>query len=110
MKIRDRASPFYSLSPCHPLSGWLLSFWWVILFTILCYAMYEASLRSRSAHFTSLSEQFASLQLEKKQALILQKELMEQNNSQSDPAWIELILMKELGLVPEGQKKVFFTK
>lgn len=29
-------------------------------------------------------------------------------NSQSDPAWVELMLMKNLGLVPEGQIKVFF--
>ena len=29
-------------------------------------------------------------------------------NSQSDPAWIELVLMKELGVVPEGKIKVHF--
>ena len=46
----------------------------------------------------------------KKLALEKQKGLLRQINSQNDPAWIELMLMKEMGLVPEGQTKVFFTK
>ena len=31
-------------------------------------------------------------------------------SSQSDPAWIEMILMRDLGVVPEGYLKVHFTK
>jgi len=30
--------------------------------------------------------------------------------SQSDPAWIEMILMRDLGVVPEGFLKVHFKK
>lgn len=30
-------------------------------------------------------------------------------NSQNDPEWVELVLLKELGLVPEGKIKVHFT-
>lgn len=29
--------------------------------------------------------------------------------SQEDPAWIEMILMRDLGVVPEGYLKVHFT-
>ena len=46
-----------------------------------------------------------------KEFLLEEKEdLKLQINSQKDPAWIELTLMKGLGLVPEGQLKVYFTK
>ena len=30
--------------------------------------------------------------------------------SQMDPAWIEMILMRDLGVVPEGYLKVYFKK
>lgn len=48
------------------------------------------------------------MQNEKQKALQKQQDLKWQINSQSDLAWIELTLMKGLGLVPEGKKKVFF--
>ena len=56
-----------------------------------------------------LTIQLKQLKSEKEKALDLQKSLLMQINSQSDPAWIELTLRKVLGVVPEGQTKVFFT-
>ena len=50
--------------------------------------------------------------LEKKRA-VLKKENEDLNlmvNSLSDPAWIELILMRDLGVVPEGKLKIHFVK
>jgi hypothetical protein len=38
----------------------------------------------------------------------IQEKLLLTINSQSDPAWIELVLFRELGLVPEGAAKVWF--
>ena len=54
--------------------------------------------------------QLYALQSEKKFLLEEKQDLKLQINSQNDPAWIELTLMKGLGLVPEGQLKVHFTK
>lgn len=34
--------------------------------------------------------------------------LEEKEKSWSDPAWVELVLMEKLGVVPEGQQKVCF--
>lgn len=34
--------------------------------------------------------------------------LVLQAHSSSDPAWLELVLKRELGLIPEGQTKVVF--
>lgn len=83
--------------------------WWVLLFFIGCYFCYEHGLRKRDQDFTKLSTQYLELQQEKKEALAQQEDLLLQINSQSDPEWIELTLMKGLGLVGEGQTKVLFT-
>jgi len=88
----------------------LINSWWVILFSIFCYMGYEQGGKFRIIQFEGLSERLISLQLEKKKALSLQKDLIMQINSQSDPAWVELTLMRGLGLVPEGQIKVLFTQ
>lgn len=84
--------------------------WWVILFLVLCYMIYEQGMKKRNAEFAKLYEQFKQLQRDKQQSIVTQKELLLKINSESDPAWMELTLMKGLGLVPEGQTKVLFTK
>lgn len=87
----------------------LYNCWWVAFFALLCYVAYEQSLRLQAKQWVGLKEQVNILQAEIEAAIELQKELLAQVNSQQDPAWIELSLMKQLGLVPEGQKKVLFT-
>lgn len=57
----------------------------------------------------SLSAHLSHLKKEKGFAMEKNEKLIKQINSQSDPAWIELVLKKELGLVPEGETKVLFT-
>lgn len=82
--------------------------WWVIAFVIACTIIYEQGLKNREDLYLQLTEQCLSLQKEKQAALEHQQNLQLQINSQSDVAWVELTLMKGLGLVPEGQKKVYF--
>jgi hypothetical protein len=48
------------------------------------------------------------LQVEKEELLLQREELLLNIQSQSDSTWVELILMKRLGLVPEGKTKVYF--
>ena len=36
--------------------------------------------------------------------------LKEMLMSESDPAWIELTLMRVLGVIPEGTKKIYFNR
>jgi hypothetical protein len=45
---------------------------------------------------------------EKRVASEKRTRLLMQIHSQSDPAWIELTLMRVLGTVPENQTKVYF--
>jgi hypothetical protein len=88
----------------------LIQSWWVILFILLCYMVYEQGIRKRNEDFAKLHEQYKELLKEKQKSMATQKELHLKVNSESDPAWIELTLMKGLGLVPEGQTKVLFIK
>ncbi|MBS4169040.1 hypothetical protein [Parachlamydia sp. AcF125] len=83
--------------------------WWVILFVLFCLMSYEHGIKQREADFSKLTEQLQMLQKQKKEALLLQQKLLAQINSESDPAWIELTLMRELGLSPKGSIKVLFV-
>lgn len=88
----------------------ILQSWWVILFALICYMFFEQGMNSRDIEYDKLENQRLELEKQKKKALIVQQKLQLEINSQSDPAWVELVLMKGLGLLPEGQIKVFFDK
>lgn len=90
------------------MSAFMLKYWWVIAFVLFCGIIYERSLKSKESEFHSLQTNFNVLQSEKQTALQQQQTLQRQINSQSDPAWIELTLMKGLGVCPEDQQKVYF--
>lgn len=87
---------------------WVMRSWWVILFTLLCFGLYEQGVRSKEHDYAMLHRQLVELELEQERLVRVQEDLKLQINSQSDPDWIELVLMRGLGLVPEGQTKVFF--
>ena len=91
------------------IETFIFSFWWVILFILLCFVLYEQGIKERDREFSKLNEHLKSLKQERANAIALKEDLLLQINSQSDPAWVELLLMKGLGVVPEGQKKVFFS-
>lgn len=82
--------------------------WWVLLFIAACGFVYFNSAGKKDVIVASLESHLGKLRMEK--ALLLQEkeDLQLQIFSQSDPAWIQLTLMKGLGLVPEGQLKVYF--
>jgi hypothetical protein len=82
--------------------------WWVIAFLLGCAVLYEQGLKEQDQIYHQLTDQRENLRLQKEEALRHQENLKLQINSQSDLAWVELTLMKGLGLVPEGQKKVYF--
>lgn len=81
---------------------------WVILFIVGCGIIYERSIISLDSDYQQLMTQYLLLQNEHEEALALKTELSAKVNSHSDPAWVELTLMRVLGLAPEGQVKVLF--
>lgn len=86
------------------------SFWWVCLVMITSLVVLEQGLKSLKENHAQLHQQLALMMKERDKALALRDNLKLQINSQSDPAWVELTLKKELGLVPEGHTKVLFIK
>lgn len=103
MKILNLKSMLYSF-----FNQLFFRSWWVIIFLLLCAILYEQGIKETNRHYQQLNEQQIALQIEKQKALEKQQDLKCQINSQSDLAWIELTLMKGLGLVPEGEQKVYF--
>ena len=90
------------------IKSWVIQSWWMILFTGGCFFIYSQAMQKKSCIAKALQDQLEMLDQQKLELLAQREDLLLQINSQSDPAWIELTLMKGLGLVPEGQTKVFF--
>lgn len=102
-------APFKTLTD-QTMEEMFIRSWWVTLFILGCYLSYEHGLQKKDHDFAKLQVQYTELQKKKKRLMSQQEDFIRQLNSQSDPAWVELVLMKGLGLVPEGQTKVLFTK
>lgn len=92
------------------LGSTFVRWWWVALFVLICLMAYEHSADNKDKEQSLLLAQLLELEAEKTKALAVHEELMGQINSQSDPEWIELTLMRVVGLCSEGQTKVVFTQ
>lgn len=92
----------------HQLEQWATHWWWVILCVIICFSVYEQRIKVQNKEWEFLKNQLVALQSEKELLKMEQEDLLLRLNSQGDPAWIELILMRVLGLVPDGYTKVSF--
>ncbi len=101
----DMTTQYFTL-----LKEQLFSLWWVFFFALLCFICYEQGIKIRNEQYHAFSKQLQELKNETQRALALQTELSAQIQGQNDNEWIELLLMKELGVVPEGYKKIYFIK
>lgn len=85
-------------------------FWWITVFSIVCYGVYLHGMQKKQAALSSLMEKCHFLEQELIVATSEREDLLLVLASESDPAWREMMLMKRLGMVPEGQTKVYFEK
>lgn len=83
--------------------------WWVLAFLCLIVSIYFQAAHRQIIAESQLTSRTQAMENEKRIATHQQEDLMSRLQSSSDPAWIELVLMKELGVVPEGWVKVRFT-
>ena len=91
------------------ISRLIHSSWWVVLFILTCYFVFERGQLKIRDDFFMLQNQYDNLKLKKIQVSFKNEMLKRQIHSQEDINSIELMLMNTLGVVPEGQIKVFFT-
>ena len=87
---------------------WMRS-WWVAAFLVGGFVLYSHATQKKMKMAGDLEAKLQELENEKSAALLEKDDLRLQINSQSDPAWIEMTLMKGLGVVPEGSQKVYFS-
>lgn len=85
---------------------WLVLFWGSVLGLCL-FSMTALHKKKEEARLLSLRLE----EMESQRVLLEEKreELLLALQSQTDPAWIELVLMRELGVVPENWLKVHFV-
>lgn len=94
----------------NPIGGFLLRNWWMVAFIGISSLLYFQGIQKKIRDDLDLKNRLHALECEKKKALEEQEDLLLQIQSQNDPAWIQMTLMKGLGVVPEGQVKVYFKK
>ncbi len=83
--------------------------WWVFLFVFSALLTYIVAIKHRNLEIDLQKQKLQSLELAQKETIEKNDDLALKIASQKDPAWIELVLMKKLGVVPKGKQKVHFT-
>jgi hypothetical protein len=84
--------------------------WWVWVFCIVAFSLYEQASMKLEREITSLDSEIKSLEERICEAVHTQNLLTLQAESSQDPAWIELTLIRVLGVVPEGYTKVYYKE
>ena len=83
--------------------------WWAILFIGVLSFVYFQGMHEKSLLLHELQGRLKGLEQEKLLAQQTQDELLMEIHSQTDPAWIELRLMEEMGMTPQGAVKIYFN-
>ena len=84
--------------------------WWAFPFLSLLSVFYFHFYNQKKTAVKDLSFRLEKMEKQRMLALNTQEDLALRIASQDDPAWIEMILIRDLGVVPEGFLKVHFKK
>src|SRR5579872_3081137 len=91
------------------MSVWSRS-WWVVVFCLITGLVHFHLLKEKKNSISLLGLRLEQMEMEKLKALERKDDLELRIASQNDPAWIEMVLIRDLGVVPEGFLKVHFKK
>lgn len=83
-------------------------FGWVVLFLVVAALFYVQGMQKKEVEHLRLKEKISVLEAERDKVVAEKDELELEIKSEDDPKWVELMLKKNLGLVPEGETKVYF--
>ncbi len=84
--------------------------WWVVAFCTLTVLVYFHFLKEKKSSLNLLNSRLKEMEVEKILAFERREDLELRIASQNDPAWIEMVLLRDLGVVPEGFLKVHFKR
>ncbi len=82
--------------------------WWVIAVCAVTGLTYYHFMKDKKAALQELAVRLEQTETNKHLQLEKRDDLHLRIASQSDPAWIEMVLIRDLGVVPEGFLKVHF--
>jgi hypothetical protein len=83
---------------------------WVGFFCLGVAFVYSQSMKKKKEALTEYAYLLVELEKTRENLAVDKEQLLLKIASQADPAWIEMILMRDLGVVPEGYLKVYFKK
>ncbi|MGH2612701.1 MAG: hypothetical protein ACRDFB_06575 [Rhabdochlamydiaceae bacterium] len=69
---------------------------------------YLHSMKEKNRIYDEMTLKLHQLEKDRGEALKIHNDLILQIQSQSDPAWVEMVLKRNLGVVREGEVKVYF--
>lgn len=84
-------------------------FGFLIVFTFISLGCYGFAAQQKEARYHELSEIVCQLESQKEEAKREQELLTLRLNSLNDPEWVQLLLMRDLGVLPDGQIKIVFN-
>jgi hypothetical protein len=92
------------------IDTFVIKSWWMYLVILLSFLCFDISIKKKYKNIAKYQKQVFSLEANKAYAINAKEDLQLRLNSQSDPEWIEMVLMNQLGVVPEGKIKIHFSK
>ena len=98
------------VSAVHPPSSKWIRLCSVVAFCTLVSIVYVPAMKNRNRTVSELVFRLSEMEKQKQLALAEKEELSLTIASQGDPSWIELVLLREMGVVPEGFLKVHFKR
>jgi hypothetical protein len=84
--------------------------WWVVAFCAITAVIHFHFIKEKKDALCHLNGRLQEMEMEKVLVLERREDLELRIASQNDPAWIEMVLMRDLGVVPEGFLKVHFKR
>jgi len=84
--------------------------YFVLFIAAISVTIYGFSMHKKAKTCTDLREKIRSVEGYKKKLLEEREELLLEIKSLEDQEWLEMVLKKRLGVVPEGQTKVYFKR
>lgn len=84
----------------------IIKSWWVVLFITICSFVYDKASYKQFTEMQKLEQKVSFFNCEIQKNFESQKQLKLYIKNQQKPEVIELVLMKKLGLVPEGYSKI----
>jgi len=87
------------------LESLFFSTWWVIAIFVITFCLYERGIKSIDQDLTLLNKQTEAMITLIADEEETRRNMHERLSSFEDPLWIELLLIKNLGVIPNGYRK-----